>query len=155
MAANYRFFKIADANAEIDRLTNDNSALKQRAEAAEQNAADVAEQAEKARKETEGSPNIQKLLDDEKAAHTETRKQLEKATADLKAAKDEAAALPEKIKTEGAKEAQKIMASLGQPPIQTRPAENPAATQKTDLSQLTGLEKTKASFIANLKSQKA
>lgn len=152
MAAKFGFLKIGEANAAIEKLTTERDDFKARAEAAEQNATDLAEQAEKARKESGDGQSVQKLLDDEKAAHAVTKQQLEKANAELKAAKDEVAALPAKIESEGSKKAQQIMASLGQPPLQTKLSENPAAPAKVELS---GLEKTKAAFIANLKSQKA
>lgn len=68
--------------------------------------------------------------------------------ADLAAKQAEIDKLPETIKTEGAKEAQRIMANLGQPAIPSTPTPTPATPAKPELK---GLEKTKAAFAAQLK----
>lgn len=150
MAEKYGFLKIGEANAAIEKLTKERDELKARAEAAEANADEVAKQAEQARKDSEGDQSIQKLLDDERAAHSITKQKLEKAEADLKTAKDEVAALPAKIESEGSKRAQQIAASQGIPPIPATPATTPA-TPSNDISKLTGIEKVKAAFRAQLK----
>jgi hypothetical protein len=75
----------------------------------------------------------------------------EKATkleADLKAKTDELAKLPELIKAEGSKEAQRIMASLGQPPVTSTPASAPAVPPKEDTSKLSPHERVIAHFKA-------
>lgn len=148
MAATYRFYKIGDANAEIEKLTKERDDLKSRAEAAESNADEIAKQAEASKDASKSIADITKERDDWKAKHDAEVKAHSETKAGLEKAQTELAGVPEKIKIEASKQAQQIFASLGQPPIQTAPSAAPAAPQKTDISQLKGLAKVRAAFEA-------
>lgn len=80
------------------------------------------------------------------------RASLDTSKTELKTAQDEVAKLPEKVKTEGAKEARRVLASLGHDPLKTELSDTPAA-DKTQTT-LTGLRKVEAAFTAQLKAQK-
>jgi multidrug resistance efflux pump len=145
-------FNIGKANERITALEAELKTAKEKAEQLEktagENAAEVEKAAESIKRERD---EINGKLDTEVSAHAITKQSLDKATTDLKAAQAEVAALPAKIESEGSKKAQQIMASLGQPPIQSKPSENPAASAaKTELK---GLDRVKAAFVAQIKSQ--
>lgn len=146
MAEKYTFFKIGEANAEIKRLSGEVERLTaelgksvERADAAEKNAEEVGAQAKEAIQNAGEAVNLRKELDSEKKAHQETQGK-------LAIAEKEVAALPEKIKSEGSKEAQRIMASFGHAPVKQPASENPANPKPA--SGATGFNRVMEAFKA-------
>lgn len=99
---------------------------------------------------TELSAKIETLNADLKAANekaTKAETELKASGETINKLQTELAAVPAKIEAEGSKKAQQIMAGLGQPPIASAPAANPAEGQPK-ISELKGLAKVEAAFKA-------
>lgn len=153
--ANFKFFNIGQANAEIERLDTENKRLAGELAGTQENAKAVEASA------TEAQSKIKQAEADVTTARqtiSSMTSQIATAQADLaKAAKerDDAKAIIEKPDGEIARRASvkaaEITAAQGQPPIASAPAANPAAPAKPAM---TGLAKVEAAFAAQLTNSK-
>jgi chromosome segregation ATPase len=140
MAKAYRWFKISEANAEIERLEGE---LTKATEAATSNGSDVAEQAESLRKENE---SLKTQVKDLTSAKEKAEAESAKAKTDFEAKEKN---LAEEVKKQASAQALQITQAQGQPPIAAVPTATPA-TPAPAKSELKGLAKVQAAIRKEL-----
>jgi chromosome segregation ATPase len=155
--ADFKFFNIGKANAEIVRLEAEVTKSQAETKAAKDNAVEVEAAAEATSAELITAKAELKTAKDQVAA-----KDLELAAkdseiaivkAELKTAKEQLANPSEQIRKIASHKAAEITAAQGQPPVKVATAENPAAAGK-EPNNLVGLAKVQAAFKAQLEKQK-
>lgn len=131
MGQQYRWFKIGEANAEIERLEKALLSAEGKISAAESNDSEIAEQATALRKDRDALKSENDLLKGQISTLTTER---DTARAEAKTAKDNAdkatSDFEGKVKAEAAKVAVDIVASQGvKQPLKAEPADNPGAAK--------------------------
>lgn len=142
MAAPFRFYKIGEANAEIERLTAENISLNGRISAMESNPGEAVANAEKAIAEKDAEISRVKSESDRLA------KQISDNASDLKTANDKLAAMPAEIENAASLKAKEIAAAQGIPPVKDTPPANPKANSAKIDPTLKGIEKAYAAHAA-------
>lgn len=146
--ANYRFFKISEANAEIDRLTSELQATKKSLEDAKASLDEVADKFSAAAVEQEKKleeATAKAGGDSERVAKLET--ELSEAKKQLTDANAKLEGFDKRVEESASAKALQITAAQGQAPLPDVPADAP----KTEASaSLTGLAKVEAIFAKQI-----
>lgn len=146
--AEFKFFNIGKANAEIVRLEGEVTKAQAEAKAATDNAAEIEAAAETAQNDLKAA---RAELEPSRAAVNTISARAEKAEADLKTANEKLANPDARIEQAASRRAQEITAGQGQPPIPATPSVDPAKAEAAPASNLTGMDRV----VAALKSENA
>jgi len=147
MAKNYRWFKISEANAEIERLETELAAAKaSAASASSENEAVIAEEATKLKSEVDKLSGQVSALTSQVSQLSTDKAKLEN---DLAAAQTAVTEFEAKVEARAAEKAAAITASLGVPPAPSNPAGGQRLNFAARLDALIkeGKAKTKAEAI--------
>lgn len=142
MAASFKFFKIGEANSEIDRLTAENATLQGRITALEANPGEVVANVEKTLAEKDAE------IAKHRADVDRLSKENEAHAAKLKETAAKIEGIDAEIDKRASAKALVITAAQGQPPLKGSGSQNPAANKTAIDPKLTGLEKAYAAHSA-------
>lgn len=152
--ANYRFFKISEANSEIDRLTAEleksQTALKQEQKKAADLQASVEELGEQSKATTSAEvTNLKAMLAAAEERATKAEASLADTQKQLAEANKKVEALPGEIEKVASIKAREITAAQGQPAVPDKPATTAATTGNPKAAKgLSGQERLKE-YIAS------